>query len=151
MNELALKYPLVPIPKVDKTPNVANDRELAYILNLHNGMSHYDAGKAAGYSEKYINSTLYQRKYKPAFIQRYVEVTKCSFAYLVSKVLKLDTAWLEKVERDVEAKNWDSYTKSKHTLDRISKLAGFVKDKDAAPDVVINIGDVQNMLLSKHK
>ena len=149
MNEPALKYP--PVPVNNLTPEISTDRELQYILNLHNGQDHLEAGTNAGYSYQYVRGELYRKRYKSTFLQRYIEVTKCSFAYLISKVLRLDTKYVDKLSDEADQNEWDNYAKSYRTLERISKLSGFMKSDHETTEVTININQVQNMLLNKHK
>ena len=149
MNELALQYPLVPVKQ--DLPKVKDDPELQYILNLHKGQDHVTAGLNAGYSLSYVKSKLYQKRYNPKFLQSYIEVTKTSFAYLICKVLKMDKKYLDKVSQEVDGDDFTNYTKSKHTLDRISKLSGFIKDQPSGGNVTINIAQIQQLLQNKPK
>ena len=151
MNETALKYPLVPVVTPDDTPVVPQDRELQYILNLHSGMEHTQAGLEAGYSRGYVDSRLSHKRFKPAFIQRYIEITKCSFAYLVSKILKMDSSYIKKIAQEVSAGEYENYTKSKHTLDRIGKFSGFLKSEETHIQVTYNIGQIQQLIKNRPK
>lgn len=151
-----LEYPIVPlkyspVPLQDLSPAPPVDRELEYILNLHRGMKHREAGIQAGYSPSYVDARLSQKRFNPTFIQRYFEVTKCSFAYLMSNILKMDTAFIGKISKEVDAKDYRNYTKSTRTLERIAKLSGFVKSETDTRERPINIGVVQNLLLAKHQ
>ena len=156
MTESTLTYPIVPlkyspIPIQAQPPAPPVDRELEYILNLHQGMKHREAGIQAGYSPGYVDARLSHKRFNPAFIQRYFEVTRCSFAYLMSNILKMDTAFISKISKEVDVADFQNYTKSTRTLERIAKLSGFVRSEVDTHETTINIGAVQNLLLAKHQ
>jgi hypothetical protein len=124
-------------------------REELLIRNLFLDMDLKPAARAAGYSESYISSTLYQKFKSPKFqarIRDYASALNYSF---LPKVLNIHKLGLQAIEDDLKSGGVEKASKLKHFTRQTLQMGGLLNDEVKPGVSYVNIQNLQAIITDK--
>ena len=124
-------------------------REELLIRNLFLDMDLKPAARAAGYSESYISSTLYQKFKSPRF-QNKIRDFAASLNYsFLPKVLNIHRLGLEAIEKDLKNGGVEKASKLKHISRDSLRMAGLLNDENKPGVSYVNIRSIRAIIQAK--
>jgi hypothetical protein len=136
------------VEPVDKDKK-EESREALFIRNLFLDMDVKAAGRAAGYSEAYISSTMYQKFRSPRF-QNKIRDFAASLNYsFLPKVLNIHRLGLEAIEKDLREGGVEKASKLKHISRDSLRMAGLLNDEGKPGVSFVNVENLQAIIQQK--
>jgi len=127
---------------METLPGEPIKREDQFIRNLAQYPTVKAAAIAAGYSESYANSNLYQRMKSESLLRKIREYYNGNAAIMLPRILDAERKVVELVHADPK-----ELPKYRHTLRELKQSAGVLQSDTPTSQPTIKVGSIRNLVL----
>lgn len=141
--------PVVVDPDKRIAIDIKDSREEKFVDLLFVCKSIREAALAAGYSETYSGTPIYQKFKSPSFQAKIINAFKTNCYTDLPLVQKINHASLNAMHRDLEAGNLDSVAKLKHIPRQILEITRLLQPEGVQGHTMVNIENLQMLVNGK--